>query len=95
MGLFRAKNHGHIKNSASESSSQAETNQSRTTFDAISNYWSSGGIGERGLEDFGEEDDYIPRTGVEAQEHIAKIREEKGLPGTDNNKADLQRALIM
>jgi hypothetical protein len=95
MGLFRSKKLGHIKNSASESSSQAETNQSQTTFDAVSPYWSRGGSRERGLEDYREEDDYIPRTEVEAQEHIAMIREEKGLHGTDSNTADLQAALIV
>jgi len=95
MELFRSKKLGHIKNSASESSSQAETNHSQTTLDAVSSYWSRGGSRERELQDYGEEDDSIPQTEVEAQEHIAKIRKEKGLHGTDNNTADLEAALIV
>ena len=92
---FRSKKLGHIKNSASESSSQAETNQSQTTFDAVSENWPPGGSRERGLEDYAEEDDYIPRTEIEAREHIANIREEKGRHGTDSITADLQATLIV
>lgn len=42
-----------------------------------------------------ENDDSIPQTEPEAQKHIAKIRAEKGLHGTDSNTADLQAALVV
>ena len=43
-----------------------------------------------------EEDvDSIPRSETEAENHIAEIRAEKGLHGTDSNTADLQAALIV
>jgi len=39
------------------------------------------------------EADYIPKTQEEAQEHINKIREEKGLDGKHSNTSDLENAL--
>ena len=43
-----------------------------------------------------EEDvDSIPRSETEAEDHIAEIRAEKGLHGTDSNTADLQAALVV
>lgn len=42
-----------------------------------------------------EEDDYIPKTEIEARDHIAQIREEKNLHGTNNNTEDLQAALVV
>ncbi|KAF1995054.1 hypothetical protein P154DRAFT_379511, partial [Amniculicola lignicola CBS 123094] len=43
--------------------------------------------------DLNYEADYIPQTKEEAQEHINKIREEKGLDGTHSNTSDLENAL--
>jgi hypothetical protein len=42
-----------------------------------------------------ENDDSIPKTEADARKHIAKIRAEKGLDGTDSNTADLQAALMV
>ncbi|KAF2396452.1 hypothetical protein EJ06DRAFT_240603 [Trichodelitschia bisporula] len=39
--------------------------------------------------------DAIPQAEAEARKHIAKIRAEKGLDGTDSNTADLQAALVV
>jgi hypothetical protein len=42
-----------------------------------------------------DEDDYIPQTEIEARDHIAQIREEKNLHGTNSNTEDLQAALVV
>jgi hypothetical protein len=77
---------------SSKSSKQTDTYQTETAHSVLSEQ------GRQGLNceaEPQEDDDSIPQTEDEARGHIAKIRAEKGLHGTDSNTADLQAALVV
>ncbi|KAF2269756.1 hypothetical protein CC78DRAFT_452837 [Lojkania enalia] len=86
----RSKRNANSIDSASVSSTRTSNNPSANVTESNLHQRHDPRIQESALD---VEADSIPQTDKEAREHIAQIREQKGLHGTDSNTSDLEAAL--